>query len=447
MHGRRLADKKVPTAEERAEELAKLAKCNTLMKSLLDRRKRGVVDESSFDVTQKMLEINPDFNTLWNYRRDILNSFFVSKTADEKEAMLLNELQLLERAFRKHPKCYAAWHYRKWVLQQVKDPKVLQRELALCKAFLDKDDRNFHVWNFRQWVVALIGLDPKVELQFTTDRIQKNFSNYSAWHYRSKYLAAVHAKGAEQPKGDTVSLPLDVIRSELELVRNGVYTEPDDQCCWLYLRWLLWQESEVPDELVPDVESQIAVCDELIESEEKILRWAMLTKAFLLTLLKRDLQQVVAIYDKMIEADPVHSSYYSDARSIPILQQKLADVPVDVRSLDLSNNGLTVVHGRLLSSFTALEELNLSGNALTRWSGLSCLTSLQVLNVDNNALTSLDGISAIPTLKRLSARHNNINKLPGEPVKCQLLSLELSGNFVCDAEHYNEQLRKAFPSL
>ena len=73
--------------------------------------------------------------------------------------------------------------------------------------------------------------DVASEIRFTYDKICQNFSNYSAWHYRSKLI-------------DTAEL-LD----DFEMIKNAVYTEPKDQSAWLYHRWLT-EVSSTPD-LIP----------------------------------------------------------------------------------------------------------------------------------------------------------------------------------------------------
>ena len=61
------------------------------------------------------------------------------------------------------------------------------------------------------------------EWNFTTTKISANFSNGSAFHYRSKLL---HYR------------LVDVL-PELELIHNAIFTEPDDQTAWWYLEYLL----------------------------------------------------------------------------------------------------------------------------------------------------------------------------------------------------------------
>ena len=57
---------------------------------------------------------------------------------------------------------------------------------------LGYDERNFHVWNYRHWVVSIAGKCSKKlikgTLLFTKQKIDENFNNFSALHFRFKYL-------------------------------------------------------------------------------------------------------------------------------------------------------------------------------------------------------------------------------------------------------------------
>jgi len=74
-------------------------------------------------------------------------------------------------------------------------------------------------------VVDLADLD----LKLSTELINRNFSNYSAWHLRT--LLQQLPEQTQQP--DLID-----VNKELEWVQQGIYTEPNDQSVWLYHHWL-----------------------------------------------------------------------------------------------------------------------------------------------------------------------------------------------------------------
>ena len=58
---------------------------------------------------------------------------------------------MTERALRRNPKSYGAWHHRTWALREQGPARAeLGRELQLCAQLLAADERNFHCWNFRR---------------------------------------------------------------------------------------------------------------------------------------------------------------------------------------------------------------------------------------------------------------------------------------------------------
>lgn len=72
---------------------------------------------------------------------------------------------------------------------------------------------------------------PTEELDFTLQKIQQNFSNFSSWYYRSCLYTLLSAKVGE----DLLSKNWN---QEYELVENAIFTDPSDQSPWFYHKWL-----------------------------------------------------------------------------------------------------------------------------------------------------------------------------------------------------------------
>lgn len=87
--------------------------------------------------------------------------------------------------------------------------------------------------------------------------IYKNFSNYSAWHRRSTLLPLL-------PHHEIILQ----VRDDLDLIKSAYFTEPQDQSCWFYLRWLcefaIEQKLYEPGQLFKE---QIDSIDELLTVE------------------------------------------------------------------------------------------------------------------------------------------------------------------------------------
>lgn len=166
-------------------------------------------------------------------------------------------------AIKSNPKSYAAWYHRRWLAAELKakDPLLsASHELQLCNKLLELDPRNctplsleprrlttktVHCWNYRWYLTESFAVPVQSEFDYTTLMIYRNFSNYSAWHRRSLLFPRLEAViGGEALEQCTLAgthaqdqWPLTL--PDLKLVKSAYFTEPADQSCWFYLRWLL----------------------------------------------------------------------------------------------------------------------------------------------------------------------------------------------------------------
>ena len=249
MHGRVKKDVVVPSAEEKAKQREQVRTARGLFGKLLELRGSKVYNEQALEMTSKALQFHPEFPTLWGYRRELLTNMEMPL-----KEVLKGEMKLLEKALRKSQKVYSIWFHRKWVVERLFEEaaestirQLLDNELELCNQLLAVDERNFHCWNHRMFLMDLMrswlkGKEDQVDLnaidlKLSTDLINNNFSNYSAWHLRTLLQQVL---GTEGPR---VKLDLD---QELEWVQQGIYTEPNDQSVWLYHQWLTLRDAYEP---------------------------------------------------------------------------------------------------------------------------------------------------------------------------------------------------------
>ncbi|KAL7316697.1 Rab geranylgeranyltransferase [Mucor circinelloides] len=244
VHGR----KREKTTEEvvkarKAKEAVKIKEYNQLVDDCREKMKNKEYNQDTFRLTSQLVEWNLDYYTIWNYRRILLQEFVLKGlNADEQQKVYNKELMLFLQLIKKNPKSYWMWNHRIWCLQNMPKPDW-QAELGLVEKMLTMDARNFHGWDYRRFVVGHLrknaSNDPEAlahivqqEYKFTTQKINQSFSNYSAWHQRSKLLPEIVASMTAEEKNQ-------VALDELDLVKNAIYTDPEDQSAWLYYWWLL----------------------------------------------------------------------------------------------------------------------------------------------------------------------------------------------------------------
>ncbi|KAK0577649.1 hypothetical protein LWI29_036486 [Acer saccharum] len=244
MHGR---PRKPSKPEDEAASAAKAQKLRALQSQFLHNHQNNIYTKEAVELSAKLLEINPESYTAWNYRK-LAVEHHLSLTHSDSNPESLNsifqeELTVVENALRQNFKSYGAWYHRKWVLS--KGHSSINHELRLLDKFQKADSRNFHAWNYRRFVAPLMNRSEEDELKYTEDMICDNFSNYSAWHNRSVLLSNLLKK-----KADGFLLKEKVLPEEYEFVHQALFTDPDDQSGWFYHLWLLDQTVKVDSPLL-----------------------------------------------------------------------------------------------------------------------------------------------------------------------------------------------------
>lgn len=171
-------------------------------------------EEYTADTLNKISELlsrNPEYYTVWNYRRQTLRHQFSEAGASTEEnafnviaRLVKNDLLFLIPLLRSFPKCYWIWNYRLWLLDEARRLLPLtearqfwEEELALVGKMLTLDSRNFHGWGYRRLLVETLkqlGTPDestnmtRKEFDYAKKMVGANLSNFSAWHYRTKLI-------------------------------------------------------------------------------------------------------------------------------------------------------------------------------------------------------------------------------------------------------------------
>lgn len=213
----------------------KIKKYRQLTSEILDLRDSRQLTTESLKLTTSLLDLNPEFNAVWNFRRDIITELY--KTLDI--SFWEGELNFVMAQLKLFPKVYWIWNHRLWVLQNYPsvNAKIWAREFAIVNKLLEADARNYHGWHYRRIVVSnlqkMTGDDMNnKELDYATEKIKENISNFSAWHQRAQLIQDMLNK-------DEIEDKPAFIDQEIEFVTNAMFTDAEDQAVWFYIKWLV----------------------------------------------------------------------------------------------------------------------------------------------------------------------------------------------------------------
>ena len=298
--------------------MVKIKAYRELYEKCLELRKKKVYSEAALKMLDKVLMINPEFYTMWNYRKEILLHLMGSpqhvvgsggvhegicvSPETLNRTFITTDLQLNESCIEKRDvKSYGTWEHRRWLMRNLicseTKAKLLRRDLQLCATLLKSDERNFHCWGYRMFACNILKelgkYDDDEEMKFANSCAEENFSNYSAWHARAKIIS-------KQPAGEEKNC---LINEELELLSNAFYTCPQDQSGWMYANWLI-SESTSKDSITKVTEAAQELLDD--DPSQKWPRLALITNE-LNSATKSE------YFSKLKEVDSMRNGYYSDA--------------------------------------------------------------------------------------------------------------------------------------
>jgi geranylgeranyl transferase type-2 subunit alpha len=219
----------------------------TLVKQVQDRVHTKDFSPETLDLTSKLLTRNPEYYTIWNYRRRVLQHL-INAEGPLAVDLISSDLQFLVPLLLQFPKCYWIWNYRIWLLDQIEGTLKLEdglrlwkEEMGLVGKMLTRDERNFHGWDYRRHVVSQIeriqGSEAKSlvepEFEYTTKMIRRALQNFSALHYRRKLIPRLLNERNASPQERR-----QLLNHELDMMQDALI-DPFNQSAWFYHQYLM----------------------------------------------------------------------------------------------------------------------------------------------------------------------------------------------------------------
>ncbi|KAJ5987950.1 hypothetical protein N7481_003160 [Penicillium waksmanii] len=253
-HGVRRFKPVEKTPEEHQRELKQIEEYKTLENSVSEKVAAQEYSTETLRQICDLLSRNPEYYTVWNYRRQAIRHQFSTAGGDAGDSaesaaesivqLIKDDLMFLIPLLRSFPKCYWIWNYRLWLLDEARrllpQPvarRFWQEELGLVGKMLTLDSRNFHGWGYRRLVVETLkqlGSEEESrnmtqqEFDYAKKMIGANLSNFSAWHYRTKLILRLLE---EQSASDEERRAM--LDDELALIHQALI-DPYDQSLWFY---------------------------------------------------------------------------------------------------------------------------------------------------------------------------------------------------------------------
>ncbi|KAH7237444.1 uncharacterized protein BKA55DRAFT_542984 [Fusarium redolens] len=287
------------TEEQRQQDLVKIQKYRGLEDDIRQKISENNYGTDTFQLTSKLLRLNPEYYTIWNARRRCLIYGLLSKpsagsppskelqntsatdthrassdaslpsssteipqrrnpptagktgtttNSDADTDVIRSELGFTVPLLMEFPKCYWIWNYRLWTLDRAIERldvsiarRIWEEELGLVSKMLTKDRRNFHAWGYRRHVVAQLE-SPVLNGQ---SLVEPEFEyTTKKIHEDLSNFSAWHNRSQlitrllNERKADDASRKA-LLDTELEIIREALNVGPEDQSLWYYHQFLV----------------------------------------------------------------------------------------------------------------------------------------------------------------------------------------------------------------
>ncbi|KAJ5102614.1 hypothetical protein N7532_003143 [Penicillium argentinense] len=345
-HGVRRFKPVEKTPEERQQELKQIEEYRSLESFV---SKKVTAQDFSAETLKKISDLlsrNPEYYTVWNYRRQALRHQF-SEAGDSAEnvaeliaELIKDDLMFLIPLLRSFPKCYWIWNYRLWLLDEARrllplpaGRRFWQEELALVGKMLTLDSRNFHGWGYRRLVVETLkqlgtaeeaASMTQQEFEYAKKMIGANLSNFSAWHYRTKLILRLLE---EQNASDEERRAM--LDDELALIHQALI-DPYDQSLWFYHQNLMcvFDPSVAPRTMAPNLgtserlqylRDEIAAIEEMLDGAEdckyiyqSLIECTLLVSKVAGHMAAEDRTQILSWLSELKQLDPLRQQRWLD---------------------------------------------------------------------------------------------------------------------------------------
>ncbi|KAI1068645.1 hypothetical protein LB507_006623 [Fusarium sp. FIESC RH6] len=342
------------TEEQRKQDLVKIEKYRTIEDEIRQKISNNDYGSETFQLTSKLLRLNPEYYTVWNARRRCLIFGSLSKPldgsplskasqstsandihtacsvassscssteipphhnsrtagkigttpdshvdADVDVQVIRSELAFTVPLLLQFPKCYWIWNYRLWTLdcaiQRLNVStarRIWEEELGLVSKMLTRDRRNFHAWGYRRHVVAQLE-SPLLNGQ---SLVEPEFQ-----YTTDKIRQDLSNFSAWHNRSQLITRLLDernaddesrkaFLDQELELVDEGLNVGPEDQSLWYYHQFLVLNLADSASSR--QIAPNLAVNDRKLYIEREVTNIKDLLE---------DYRDVKCIYEALIE--------------------------------------------------------------------------------------------------------------------------------------------------